>query len=254
MEDRTTPTIAIPFSYNVVQILASLAQLCFAIGTIYRARGGQLDRYGYAAFGLTVIPYVWMSLVNILANLIRPQYSSVYLVKSVLMDEARQVEGTVFDITVRRLDENPDDEQRDKAQPSSYVKQPLQVPESHTRRMARKARRENIQGQITGMTQKLPLIPLVVLPTVLTILIIGLLTRFESRSSTLTERVCTMSWLAVGGWVEGAPTQERDYRSRKSWGNTYLFAFKVVYFAGPIAGYVVVGQMLSEYGVCVRLD
>jgi len=254
MEDRTTPTKAIPFSYNVVQILASLAQLCFAIATIYRARGDQLDQYGYAAFGLTVIPYAWMSLVNILANLIRPQYSSVYLVESILMDEARQAEGAVFDITVGRLDENPDDEQQDKAQPSSYIKQPLQVPEPHTRHMARKARRKNIQRQVTGMIQKLPLIPLVVLPTVLTILIIGFLTRFESRSSTLTERVCTISWPAVGGWIEGAPTQERDYHPREFWGNTYLFAFKVVYFAGPITGYVVVGQILSEYGVCVRLD
>lgn len=80
IEDWTMPARAIPFGYNAVQILISLAQLLFAITTIYRSRGDQLDRYGYAAFGLTVIPYAWMSHVNLAGNLIRLHYSSAYLV------------------------------------------------------------------------------------------------------------------------------------------------------------------------------
>ncbi|KAJ3956645.1 hypothetical protein N0V92_006789 [Colletotrichum tropicale] len=42
--------------YNLVRVLASIIQLIFAVSTLYRTRGDQIERYGYAAFGLTVIP------------------------------------------------------------------------------------------------------------------------------------------------------------------------------------------------------
>lgn len=230
IEDQTTPTRAIPFGYNMVQILISLAQLLFAIATIYRSRGDQLDRYGYAAFGLTVIPYAWMSLVNLLGNMIRPQYFSTYLVESAVMDEARQTPGAVFELVVGRLDENLQDTERDKAQSTA--------------------------GSRNFTCHKLSLLPLAAIPTVATIIVIGILTGFKARSSTLTQRVCTMSWLAVGGLIGGAGTQVRhghddlQYRARAR----YKWVARILLFAAPAAGYVVVAQMLSEYGACMRLD
>ncbi|KAI8247765.1 hypothetical protein K4K53_001448 [Colletotrichum sp. SAR 10_77] len=56
--------------------------LIFAISTLYRTRGDQIERYGYAAFGLTVIPYAWMSLINLVGNAICPQYDKIYVVSS----------------------------------------------------------------------------------------------------------------------------------------------------------------------------
>ncbi|KAI8291482.1 hypothetical protein K4K56_006518 [Colletotrichum sp. SAR 10_98] len=68
--------------YNLVRVLASIIQLIFAISTLYRTRGDQIERYGYAAFGLTVIPYAWMSLINLVGNAICPQYDKIYVVSS----------------------------------------------------------------------------------------------------------------------------------------------------------------------------
>ena len=66
-------------SYSFVQGIAAIAQIFFASKELYDARGDQIGRYGYAAFGLTVIPYLWMSFLNLLAAIIRPQYSHKYL-------------------------------------------------------------------------------------------------------------------------------------------------------------------------------
>jgi hypothetical protein len=94
--------------------------------TLYRARGDQvgehglydineltplqLERYGYAAFGLTVIPYVTMSLVNLIAHLATPHYSAMYLVHSPEMDEAIE-RGGIFEGAVGRAEpKTPDAE------------------------------------------------------------------------------------------------------------------------------------------------
>lgn len=70
----------IPNSYSLVQGAAAIAQIFFASKELYASRGDQVVRYGYAAFGLTVIPYLWMSFLNLVAAIFRPQYSHVYLV------------------------------------------------------------------------------------------------------------------------------------------------------------------------------
>jgi hypothetical protein len=80
---KAEPQTTVCCSYNFIKILVSMAQLLFAISTIYRTRGDQLDLYGYAAFGLTVVPYAWMSFINLLGNLMRPQYDTMFVVKSV---------------------------------------------------------------------------------------------------------------------------------------------------------------------------
>ncbi len=59
----------------------SLGQLIFAIATLYSARGDQIPLFGYAAFGLTVVQYAWMSFVNLLANSMCPQYGTMFLVE-----------------------------------------------------------------------------------------------------------------------------------------------------------------------------
>ncbi|KAI5856873.1 hypothetical protein BZA05DRAFT_471025 [Tricharina praecox] len=66
-------------SYSFVQGIAAIAQIFFASKELYDARGVQIDRYGYAAYGLTVIPYLWMSFLNLLAAIMRPRYTHMYL-------------------------------------------------------------------------------------------------------------------------------------------------------------------------------
>ena len=81
---------SIPCSYNVIKVIISIGQLLYAAITIYEARGNQIDVFGYAAFGLTVAPYIWMSFVNLLANFLCPQYDSMILVNSPTLDILRK--------------------------------------------------------------------------------------------------------------------------------------------------------------------
>lgn len=89
-------------SYSAFQGIAAVAQLLFGLSTIYTTAGPQVNRYGYAAFGLTVIPYAIMSLVNLLASVATPAYSATYVVDSVILQEAKS-EGGIFSFVVGRL-------------------------------------------------------------------------------------------------------------------------------------------------------
>jgi hypothetical protein len=80
-------------TYNIPKLIISLVQAIWATVTIYRARGDQIEEYGYAAFGLTVIPYAFMSIMNIIANLLTPHYPAAYLLRTPLMDEAEEHDG-----------------------------------------------------------------------------------------------------------------------------------------------------------------
>jgi len=90
-------------SYDWVQSLVGLFQTFSAGLTLYRSRGTQTERYGYAAFGLTVVPYLLMSVFNLVAQMATADYSALYMVHSPEMDEARR-HGGVFDGVVGALE------------------------------------------------------------------------------------------------------------------------------------------------------
>ena len=89
--------------YSASKGLIAVIQLVFASYTVYRTKGDQLSRYGYAAFGLTVAPYLIMSFVNLLSSLLTPDYSHMYLVSSDVMEEARN-HGGHFEGEIGHLD------------------------------------------------------------------------------------------------------------------------------------------------------
>lgn len=74
-------------AHDFPQILFSLTQTVSGAYALYRARGSQIKRYGYAAFGLTVLPFILMSLINFLGSLLTREYETIFLVYSSLMDE-----------------------------------------------------------------------------------------------------------------------------------------------------------------------
>ncbi|KAF9461554.1 hypothetical protein BDZ94DRAFT_1237555 [Collybia nuda] len=73
--------------------IIALGQLVFSSITIYQARGDQLVRYGYAAFGLSVFPYTLMSLVNLIVTAIIGEYSHLSILRTAVSDEAKQRTG-----------------------------------------------------------------------------------------------------------------------------------------------------------------
>ena len=74
-------------AHDFPQILFSLTQTVSGAYALYRARGSQIERYGYAAFGLTVLPFILMSLINFLGSLLTSEYETIFLIYSSLMDE-----------------------------------------------------------------------------------------------------------------------------------------------------------------------
>ncbi|TGO24585.1 hypothetical protein BPAE_0099g00210 [Botrytis paeoniae] len=96
-------SMAISSQFSALQVLWSISQTCIGSYTLYQSKGSQLDIYGYAAFGLTVIPYVIASIIDLLASLVSRQYDNVFLVHSSIMDEAIN-RGAVVDGVVGSID------------------------------------------------------------------------------------------------------------------------------------------------------
>jgi hypothetical protein len=94
---RWKPKVHIAKSSNLVPGLLALIQLCFSIFVLVRARGNQIEIYGYGAFSLTVAPYAVMGAVNLLANALMPTYNSLYLVRNDVMEEIENHSSIKFD-------------------------------------------------------------------------------------------------------------------------------------------------------------
>jgi hypothetical protein len=92
----TKPDIVVSNSYNATKAFTGIIQIISSLYAIYAAYGDQVTRYGYAAFGFTVVPYTVMSILNTIANLIEASYDCLFLVRSDVMLEAEHREGGEF--------------------------------------------------------------------------------------------------------------------------------------------------------------
>lgn len=100
-------------NYSFPKAFIAIAQLVFASYTLYESSGSQIDKYGYAAFGLTVTPYALMSLLNLAGALVTPSFPSLFIVHSTMMDEAVSrgsrfdgVVGTLYEIALPKVTED----------------------------------------------------------------------------------------------------------------------------------------------------
>jgi hypothetical protein len=80
-------------SQNTLQIITSIIQLAVSSITIYHTRGPQLDRYGYASFGLSVIPFTFMSFVNFICVGSTGSYPSLFMLQTSTLQEAKRRSG-----------------------------------------------------------------------------------------------------------------------------------------------------------------
>ena len=108
--DSSSDKIIISASYNPLSIIAAIFQTLYASFTLYETRGDQLTRYGYAAFGLTVTPYLVMSIVNLFGSLATPTYDTMYLVRSKALEEleCKSNRKPYFDGNVGKISEGDD--------------------------------------------------------------------------------------------------------------------------------------------------
>jgi len=219
--------------YNLVKVLFSLVQAVAGGITIYRARGDQITQYGYGAFGLSVVPYVFMSLVNIIASFLSPEYTTMYLVHTPDMDEAEKKGGAFSGLVGKLVTPVPADQRIS----TEWSKQGDIV---------------SSQSVLLGLWLALVIVPLV---------IVGGLSGFQSGIiSTAAQRGWIMSWLVVGsvssGWIvlaRAVSLTESDDGSR--WGPVLLgFITAAPCWIPAIGGMVMVGLQLRDYGICWRVD
>ncbi|KAI5847022.1 hypothetical protein DFP73DRAFT_583688 [Morchella snyderi] len=79
--------VAISCNYSILKNIAAIAQILYGSYELYMVSDGQIRQYGYAAYQFTVIPYVGMSILNLLAALSAPSYPARYIVHYRGLDE-----------------------------------------------------------------------------------------------------------------------------------------------------------------------
>jgi len=244
-------------SYSFTRSVFAVFQTIFAIATLYRTRGDQINRYGYAAFGLTVVPYAIMSVINLISIVLTPDYPAVYLVSSDTMEEARKQDG-VFEGVVGKLIEVVTEEAQEAADPNGLG-------------ILRVLKRLGLNYQPAQTSSEYQIS--VYIGTI-AIAIIGGISRFKSNHSTHAQRVWTMVWLVWGimgsivpqivdDWLQLVVMRKQSVARRKQKVNIWqlmviVYSFSLlftvlIYSAPAIGGFVVVGQMLRSYGSCYRL-
>ncbi|KAH7400557.1 hypothetical protein DE146DRAFT_465785 [Phaeosphaeria sp. MPI-PUGE-AT-0046c] len=82
-------------SSNIASTFVTLMQIVYGAYELSKGTGHAFKIYGYWAYTLMVVPYLMMSLVNLLGNLATPVYPSIYLVTIPTMEEAQR-RGYVF--------------------------------------------------------------------------------------------------------------------------------------------------------------
>ena len=223
---------SIACTHSIPKIVVATSQVIYAGVTLWQSRGDQIDRfYGYAAFGLTVTPYLLMSLINIVAQLLTPDYETLFLVTSEISDEAERRGGT-FRGAVARL-KHPNTS----GQVAVFTNSP--VTDSNTPPLFSVSRETETRWKITALpaalasksahnallripqcaaapeqctfdkaeeekewrklvtTQGVGSISGVAF-TLTQILIVGLFSGFQARNSTTAQRAWTMAWLTEG--------------------------------------------------------
>ncbi len=279
----------ISWSYSFAKALVATFQALYACATLYEARGDQIERYGYAAFGLTVAPYLVMSIINLIGTVVTPDYSTLFMVESEIMEEAKRRDGACFRGTVGKLAfkqcvnrsfnatfkiddqdrtvvEVRDSSEYSEETPQMFTHQDgstddsraLIIPACHEASEDASHVRDlfNLSNWIGSLTDYILSLFLATVVGLVSVAINGCLTHFKAGESTHAQRVWTMTWLASGIYYG---TTEPIFDIVNSWELRYwnlIIGRLGLFFIGcapAIGGLVVVGQMLMSYGHCIQI-
>lgn len=83
-----TSKINLARARSVLPMVISIAQLISATIALYETRGDQITRFGYAAYGLSVIPYAIMTVVNLVCNACVGQWPCRFVLNTGVCAEA----------------------------------------------------------------------------------------------------------------------------------------------------------------------
>ena len=249
-----------------------MVQLVAAIITLYRARGTQLEQYGYAAFGLSVIQYAIMSFINLLGNLICPVYPTLYMLRSEVMDEAEARGGRFIGAVGMLVQEVPEGTQGETLDGSETVRFNVDSKDGESKLFGYENQESFHYSEEGATTITVPSLgrcvtyefrserwstifgwTLLVMTVLGPYIIIAALTKFKAQKSTSVQRGFMMSWLVVGqvgGFICGAVMfDDQTWRQR-----CRTFIISTITFGAPsIGGFVVAALMMKEFGYCVDI-
>lgn len=207
--------------YSIVKALFGLFQALSGILTLYHARGDQLQRYGYGAFSLSVVPYVFMSIVNFAATILCPTYPTMYLVHTPDLDQA-EFEGGSFDGIIAQLD----------------VDRYSKGSEEHYNFYEKRG------WEFIIITVICFLIPIAA---------VGGLSGFKKGDSTAPQRGWLMTWL-VAGSISGLCAAYIRRSPKMAPASVAIYLAVMPFWIPAIGGMVMVGKGMREYGTCIRID
>jgi hypothetical protein len=86
-------------TYSIAKAAISIIQALAAFATLLGYREDVVRRWGFASFHLTILPYLVMTVFNFISNICTADYDCLYMVETLVMDEARE-RGGMFEGTV----------------------------------------------------------------------------------------------------------------------------------------------------------
>ena len=271
-------------SNGLLKSATAVVQLLFACLTLYRTKGDQVGMYGYAAFGLTVIPYAIMSILNLTANLLTSEYPMLFMVQSDGMRQYQlghskpQYDGTVgtivpknartdnsgfyATISARNIQRKEGKWQGMVQIPEDYVEDQsdgeLEVLVSTFGRHETTPTFDRTQRIRNGVVIAIGIASLVTPYVLIAIFSHGFETGTES---TPLPRYFVLCWLMTGQ-VVGAIWGSAGHKDSKA-GNIFFenklgtkrgyfsLLCLVVVITPAVGGFVVVGLMIKQFGSCV---
>jgi hypothetical protein len=286
---KSREDIRIGQSQSWIKMLASVAQLILSCITIYRSRGSQLDRYGYAAFGLSVFPYAMMSFFNLIFIGILGEYPCLYIMRTAVLDEAKRCGASVSG-EIGVLGETTADEKAGTSE-RKYVATWLQTELNEQgkilvvrlddgRATTRRFKLFNYDDpadfvfgvdSVTNQENEVPYDvwtndhdDLIVISWIVSFIIvfvipyafIFLLTRLHKRDRSLAERAWVMSWLVANQLIFVVLFVWGIVIPHFSWSRPTGTVVPIVLvpvslmFIPAIGGFVTVGKMVFNFGSC----
>ena len=249
---RKSKGIMLCRSIEVANAVVAIGQVIFSSITIYRARGEQIEKYGYAAYGLSVYPYALMSVANLIKLAVCGRYPYAYVLRTATLIEA-EGNGGVFEGAVGKLGvkNGEDDNDLQDGDPMAVFSDPP----SWLNYVSFPSLRP--LGDYRGYRQVVPIIGslILIIVAISQPVFVLLVSGFHPGQSTRSQRFWMLGWLianvvsvVVGPIIFGSMTVDRRLRGRSYWKRNWrplviINILVLLVYAFAWGGFINVGGM-----------
>ena len=246
---QNSKEIALGASTEVTGAAIAIAQVIFSVITLYRNRGEQVEKYGYAAYSFSVFPYALMSLANLIKLVFCGRYPFVYVLRTKTLIEAER-KGGLFEGAVGVLEncDKGDDDSQDDDPMASFAEPPLWLKLISHPWLRLRGDYRNLRICIPPIIMTLILVLVFISQPIFVFHFSG----FNHGQSTRAQRICMLGWL-IANVVSAMLPYDRNVMvdaARRVVLMLTLLTLSMCVFA--MWGFVTVGGMLraESYQLC----